>query len=81
MCVRRGKAAEWDGPRTLSGSLSADPGLLQVLLVLLVGRGVIIVTAGIVAEVKIRHIRRIEGGLNGGSPGLQIGPAGKAGHL
>lgn len=54
-----GKAAEWDGPRALSGSLSADPGLLQVLLVLLVGRGVIIVTAGVVAEVKIRHIRRI----------------------
>ena len=59
-CASGGKSRRMGRDRrTLSGSLSADPGLLQVLLVLLVGRGVIIVTAGVVAEVKIRHIRRI----------------------
>ena len=58
-CASGGKSRRMGRTRALSGSLSADPGLLQVLLVLLVGRGVIIVTAGVVAEVKIRHIRRI----------------------
>lgn len=50
-----GKAAEWDGPQALPpGPFSADPGLLQVLLVL--GGGIIIITPGVEAEVKISHI-------------------------
>ena len=45
-----------------------DPGLLQVLFVLLIGAGVIIIAAGIVAEIKIGRVRRIQGRLYGGKP-------------